>query len=598
MNSKQDSMDDGGIDQSSGNDSVTEATKPEIRPLRVWPAILFVFLIWGLRIGSRLADEPSFGVLMAGFMGPCLVSLLILLWWIFFSRALIKEKLIGALGLIIIIVLTTALSHKTVFGFGTMIYAVPWGMTAFAVVITCARRRYPARTALALLAALIGFGYWDLVRTDEIHGDFKAVQNWRWEPTAEERFLETLATRAPTPDVESREPLASPEWPGFRGADRRGEQSEVVLVEDWQTHPPREIWRVRVGPGWSSFSVAGNRLFTQEQRGDDEVVVCYSARDGSELWTHQDVSRFWETIGGAGPRATPTIAGDGLYTLGANGLLNRLDPLTGRLVWQCDLRKDAGRNPPEWGFASSPLVTHGLVIVHAGGTDDKGVLAYDETTGELRWSAPAGGHSYSSPQLSMVDGKECVLMLTNKGIRFVEPETGDVIGNHVWEFKQYRVVQPLVVAGSSVLLGTPMGMGTQRVDARWDGEQFVTETGWISKRMKPYFNDFVSHDGFLYGFDNNVFACVDIRDGEKKWKQGRFGHGQVLLLPSGGQLLVISEQGELVLLRASPDSFSELGRHKVLSGRTWNHPVVVGNRLYVRNGVEAACFELAINETP
>ncbi len=583
--------------QSVGEGESTNRARAGMRSLRVWPAILLVILMWGMRVGGGLFDEPSFGVMIAQYMGPCGASVLILVWWILFSRASRKEKLIGTGGLAAIFAVTTALVDKTVVGIGTMIFAVPWGATAFAVAAIFASSWCPGRTTLALVAAVLGFGYWDLVRLDEFHGDFRVVQNWRWEPTAEERLVESLASRPPKPDVAARadtvEPLADPEWPGFRGASRRGEQSGVVLVEDWEAQPPKEVWRVPVGPGWSSFAVAGHRLFTQQQRGEVEAVVCYSARDGSELWVHQDQSRFWETIGGAGPRGTPTIAGPGLYTLGANGLLNRLDPLTGQLVWQRDLREDAERSPPEWGFSSSPLVTRGLVIVYAGGDGQKGLLAYAEATGDLRWSAPAGNHSYSSPQVSTLDGKECVLMLTNEGIGFVDPESGNMLGNHAWEFSGYRVIQPLVLDSSSLLLGTPME-GTRRIDVRWGGSRFVTETRWTSKRMKPYFNDFVVHDGFLYGFDNSIFACVDLQDGAKKWKRGCYGHGQVVLLPDGNQLLVVSDGGELVLLRASPDKLVEIARHQVLDGRTWNHPVVVGDRLYVRNGEEAACFELAI----
>ncbi len=568
-----------------------------IRPLRIWPATLIVCLIWGLRIGAGFADEPSFPVIMTQFVAPCGVSILILLWWILFSRALIRERLLGALGMLAIFAVTTALTDKTVTGVGTMIFAIPWGMTAFAVFAGCARNWYPARTALALLAALVGFGYWDLIRIDEIHGDFDMVRSWRWEPTAEDRFLEKLAARSAKsskPQKVTSESLAVSEWPAFRGAARRGEQPGVELVEDWKTHPPKELWRVPIGPGWSSFSVAGDRLYTQEQRGEFEAVVCYNASDGGQLWVHQDKSRFWETIGGAGPRGTPTIAEDGLYSLGANGLLNRLDPLTGKLVWQSDIRDDANRKPPTWGFSSSPLVTHGLVMIHAGGSKDKGVLAYDKATGDLRWSAAAGDHSYSSPQLSTLDGKQCVVMLTNKGIGFLDPESGNVLGNHDWEFEGYRVVQPLVLDDSRILLGTPMDTGTMCIEAHWDGEQFSIKELWITKDMKPYYNDYVAHNGFLYGFDNGIFACIDLRDGKRQWKRGRYGHGQVLLLPTGNQLLVSSEEGEIVLLRATPERFQEVVRHEVLQGRTWNHPVVVGNRLYVRNGQEAACFELSI----
>jgi outer membrane protein assembly factor BamB len=200
--------------------------------------------------------------------------------------------------------------------------------------------------------------------------------------------------------------------------------------------------------------------------------------------------------------------------------------------------------------------------------------------------------------LSSVDGKECVLMLTNTGVVLVEPSDGTMLGEHEWMFPGYRVVQPLVVDGTSVLLGTPMGTGTQRVNVRWNGEAFDAQEMWTTIGMSPYFNDYVVYDGFLYGIDKNIFACVDLSDGTRKWKGGRYGNGQVLLLPSSGQLLVTSEKGELVLLRATPEKHVALARHRVFEGRTWNHPVLVGNRLYVRNAEEAVCLELAVSRTP
>ena len=344
-------------DRSNRDVNAGQATKPAIRPLRVWPPIVLLLLMWAMRLGPYLVDEPSIGLIMARFMGPPVMALLILLWWLLFSRATLKEKLLGTVALPSAVAVAWLLADRTVAGFPMAVFAVPWAATAFAVGAICLRRRYLARTAVALVAAIVALGYWDLVRLDEFHGDFKVVENWRWEPTAEDRFLATLASRSPQPAAElpaADASLAESEWPEFRGAGRRGEQPDVVLQEDWDAHPPREIWRVPTGPAWSSFSVAGNRLFTQQQRGEQEAVVCYDARDGSELWAREDESRFWETIGGAGPRGTPTIAEGALYTLGANGLLNRLKharrTVTPIAVWVKTRRRRgrcwwAGRGP-------------------------------------------------------------------------------------------------------------------------------------------------------------------------------------------------------------------------------------------------------------
>jgi outer membrane protein assembly factor BamB len=561
--------------------------------------------MWALKLSLPYADSlvviedaASIPALRAWFMGPLVCAGLILLWWLFLSRASTKEKALGFIGLVTIATITTLLADKSIRGAGTMLYAVPWGISGFAVALIClARRLSLSRTWLALLVALACFGFWDLVRMDGMWGNFHTSRSWRWEPTAEDLLLSSVTSRSQKQsDVTTvaEQVLAEAEWPAFRGPHRNGVQPGIVLAEDWTARPLRELWRVRVGPGWSSFSVADARLFTQEQRGEDELVVCYDATSGAEIWVHQDTTRFWEAMGGAGPRATPTLSEGKLFALGALGLLNRLDPVTGQQVWQRDISADAGREPPYWGYASSPLVTHDVVIVHSGGPQDKGMLAYDVETGDLRWTSPTGDHSYSSPQLSTVDGKQSVLMLTNTGITFVDPADGKLLGKHDWKYDGYRVVQPLVLDGSSVLLGSGIGAGTQRIEVHWDGEQFATETIWMSRRMSPDFNDSVTHNGYLYGFDNNIFACVDIATGKRKWKKGRYGNGQVLLLPAAGQLLVISETGELVLLRATPQKLEELARYQVLNGRTWNHPVLVGHRLYVRNGAEAACFEVPI----
>ncbi len=428
-----------------------------VTPLRLWPAIVLVIGLWSLRIVPGLFEELSVPVMMARFMGPLVCAGLIVLWWLFLSRASLKEKALGVIALAVILAVTTVVADKTVKGIGTMIYAVPWGMTTFAVALIVTRWVPTSnRVWYALLAAAVGFGFWDLVRTDEIRGDFQTARSWRWQPTAEDRFLQELAARDVDrpPMAAAGDGLAAPEWPAFRGPHRDGAQPGIVLAEDWETDPPEEIWRVPVGPGWSSFSVAGARLFTQEQRGEDEVVVCYDAATGREVWAHEYPSRFWEVVGGAGPRATPTLSEGGLYALGANGVLLRLDPLTGEPVWQRDIRQDAERDPPQWGFASSPLVTDGVVIVHAGGAEGKGVLAYDLETGDQRWSVAAGDHSYSSPHLAEVCGKSSVLVLTNKELSIIEPTSGRLMGKHEWEYQGYRVVQPLLLGDSTVLMGS------------------------------------------------------------------------------------------------------------------------------------------------
>jgi outer membrane protein assembly factor BamB len=256
------------------------------------------------------------------------------------------------------------------------------------------------------------------------------------------------------------------------------------------------------------------------------------------------------------------------------------------------LRADADREPPIWGFASSPLVVNDLVIVHAGGEGNRGVLAYDAERGELRWGAPAGGHSYSSPQLLTVAGAPSIVIVTDAGLSLIDPADGAVLFRYAQK-SEYRILQPLLVSEFSLLMNSRFD-GTSRLDlGRKDGKLSGRER-WASRFMKSDFSDYVAHQGYLYGFDISILACIDLETGQRRWKGGRYGHGQVLLLPDAGQLLVTAETGDLVLVRADPERLDEIARIKVLQGKTWNHPVLVGTRLYLRNSQEAVGLELPV----
>ncbi|MBA4032833.1 MAG: alcohol dehydrogenase, partial [Planctomyces sp.] len=365
--------------------------------LRWWPAALLVLAMLLLRMIPAFVESPSLPVIFTSFLGPAVAALLVLGWWLAISRATIRERILGAVGTVALIAVAILLLHPTLSGMSAIMYVLPYGFAAFAITLCLLAPRPSLRLPVALAAVALTVGYWDLLQSAGVDGTFQPELSWRWEPTAEERFLQTVAatptTPAPgdsaaTPSVEAIT-LASSPWPAFRGPLRDGRQPGIVLNADWEQAPPKPIWKKPIGPGWSSFSVAGNRLFTQEQRGDDEAVVCLDATTGDVLWVSAYPSRFWEAVAGAGPRGTPTIADEGLFALGANGVLVSLDPLTGSKRWSRDLQKDADRKPPMWGFASSPLVTQGLVIVHAGGAGNKGVLAYRATDGELAWSVPS-----------------------------------------------------------------------------------------------------------------------------------------------------------------------------------------------------------------
>jgi outer membrane protein assembly factor BamB len=350
-----------------------------------------------------------------------------------------------------------------------------------------------------------------------------------------------------------------------------------------------ELWRRPIGPGWSSFAVRGDVFYTQEQRGDDEIVACYHLTTGKPVWMHRDATRFWESNGGAGPRATPTLSNGRVYAFGATGILNALDAHDGSVIWSRNAASDTGTPVPGWGFASSPLVVGDLVVVHAGV-----LVAYDRATGDRRWLGPARGGGYSSPHLLTIDSVAQILMMSGAGATSVAPADGALLWEHSWPGSP--IVQPAQIAGGAVLISTADGMGgsgMRRIAAARGPGGWSVEERWTSNGLKPYFNDFVVHEGHAFGFDGNILACIDLEDGKRKWKGGRYGNGQLLLLPDQDLLLVLSEDGELALVGATPDQFAELARFPVLDGKTWNHPVLIGDILLVRNGEEMAAFRLS-----
>ncbi len=555
-----------------------------------------------LMIGTRfvpLVLEGGFArYWMLAMIGPMVCSLLLVVWWLAASRADGKERVLGLLGLAAGFSLTLALVEPLMRGPGTIYVTLPMGMTAFVLGIVLRRQCAPwKRTGVSVLLATFGFGFSILLRNDGMGGDYQLTLRWRWEPRAEEQMLAARTEPSPVPTRDGaavERSLAKSEWPGFRGVDRSGRWRGPSIATNWSVHPPKRLWRIAVGPGWSSFAVAGDLLFTQEQRGPMETVVCYDAGSGREIWNRQYEARLEDPMGGPGPRATPTLAGGGLFVMGATGFLLRLDPATGSVVWQQDLKALAGREAPMWGFSSSPLVIGSQVIVWAGGKDGKGLLAFDTGSGALRWSAPTGDHSYASPQLSTLAGEDLVLMLANDGLTGVEPATGKVRLTYEWKFSGYRALQPTVVGDDTVLLGTPMNLGTRAVRIRKDNGALAAEELWTSRQLKPDFSDQVTFQGYVYGNDSGFLTCLDLKTGNRKWKGGRYGKGQLMLLENSGLLLVVAENGQVHLVRADPEEFIELDSLKMLEGKTWNHPVIVGDKLYLRNSQQAAAYQLTM----
>jgi outer membrane protein assembly factor BamB len=575
--------------------TTAETDKPAPpKPLRLWPGVLVVALQWlAWLVVPIIFPEAGFYAVLGGVFGGGLV---VLLWWLFFSRALWSERL-GALVLMpVAAIATSRLVHESIAnaGMGMLLYIYAIPVLSLALVgWAVASRRLPTgfrRPALDL-TILLACAAFLLLRTGGINGEGDSDLHWRWTQSPEERLLALPANVPQTPPSTPNATETSADWPGFRGLGRDGVVHGVQIATDWSRSPPVQLWRQPIGPGWSSFAVKGDHLYTQEQRGGDEIVACYHLNTGRPVWSHVDATRFWESNAGAGPRATPTLSKSRVYTLGGTGIVNALDAADGSVFWSRNAATDAEKKVPTWGFAGSPLVLDDLVIVATGGR----LIAYDLATGKLRWRGPTAGGGYSSPHLATIGGVKQILLLNGAGVISLAPPSGTELWHYEWDGN--GIVQPALTSDGGILLGSGFegggaGVGVRRIDLVHGPGGWTATEKWTSSGLKPYFNDFVMHKGHAFGFDGSLLACIDLADGKRKWKGGRYGHGQLILLPDQDLLLVLSEKGELALVSATPNEYRQLARHPAIEGKTWNHPVLAGDVLLARNGEEIAAFRL------
>ena len=561
------------------------------KPLRLWPGVVIVILQWLLRFGIPIVITDAIA-LMIGVFGGLICGLAILVWWAFFSRAPRFERWSAIVLMIVALVATSYLIHESIAtamqGMMFVIYTIPVMSLAFVVwAVASSRLSDRLRRASMVATILLASGVWMLLRTDGMTGGARHDFAWRWAETAEQRLL---AQAGDEPMALPSAPAASEteaDWPGFRGTNRDGIIHGVRIETDWSASPPVELWRRPIGPGCSSFAVRGNLLYTQEQRGDDEVVTCYNLTTGEPVWKHRDAARFWVSHAGAGTRSTPTLSDGLVYTFGATGILNVLDADNGTVVWSRNAASDTDAKDSGWGFTSSPLVVDDVVIVAATGK----LVAYDLNTGDPRWFGPDGGDSYSSPHLLTIDGVVQVLLMSYVGATSFEPTDGTLLWEHPWPGG--RIVQPALTSDSDLLLSAGGEKGMRRIAVVHGPEGWKTEERWTSRGLNPNFNDFIIHKGYAFGFDGPKIACIDVENGKRQWKDGRYG-GQLILLADQDLLLVLSEKGELALVVAAPDRFTELARFPAIEGKTWNHPVLVGDVLLVRNTQEMVAFRLPL----
>ena len=558
------------------------------KPLRVWPGLIVVVLQWaGWFVVPALFPQATIVALFAGVIG----GLAILIWWLVFSRAPWFERIAALVLIVLALIGTKRLVHESIAGgaMGMLLYvlAIPVFSMGLVLWATITRHFPAAKRRLAFVPMLLlCCGVFMVLRTGGLTAEFNNDLHWRWSRTPEQRLL-ALASEQPASSNASAATSTESGWSGFRGPQRDGSVHGTHIKTDWSASPPVELWRRPIGPAWSSFAVQNGRFYTQEQRGEEEVVSCYDVTTGKPVWRHSDNARFYESNGGAGPRATPTLYNDRVYTQGGTGIVNALDAETGNVVWTRNSVNDTGAKVPGWGIAGSPLVVNDLVIVAAAGN----LVAYEAATGKTRWLGPPGGTGYSSPQLLTVNGIQQIVLLRSTGVTSVSLADGKLLWEHAWE--GVPIVQPAVASNGDLLISVSESSGLRRLTVGQGSGGWTTQERWTTEDMNPWFNDFVVHKGYAFGFDGSSLVCVNLEDGKLKWRGKRYGYGQLVLLPEQDVLLILSEQGELALAKATADQFTEIAHFPGLEGKTWNHPVLVGNVLLVRNDHEMAAFKLS-----
>ena len=412
------------------------------------------------------------------------------------------------------------------------------------------------------------------------------------------QFVKSKAAQA-TEIERSREEQLAPKlqassvayWTDFRGPARDGAYRETPILTTWPAQGLTPIWKQPIGGGYASFVVARGRAFTIEQRDRDEVVAAYDLDTGRELWKSSWPAEFREFMGGDGPRATPTWFDGVVYSLGALGELRCLDEATGRVVWRTNILQDAGAENLQWAMAAAPLIVDDTVVVLPGGRAHASVVAYNRRTGARVWSALDDKAAYASPMLVTIGGVRQLLVVTATRMMGLTPDRGDLLWEYPWT-TQYDVnaSQPLVIGDNRVFISTGYGTGAAVIELTKGPNGFSVREVWRNIRMKNKFTSSVLLDGFIYGLDDSILACLDAATGDLKWKGGRYGYGQVLL--ADGHLIVLTEDGDLVLVRATPEKHDEIARFSALSGKTWNHPALAEGRLLVRNEQQMAAFDL------
>jgi outer membrane protein assembly factor BamB len=425
-----------------------------------------------------------------------------------------------------------------------------------------------------------------MVKMDGHTGSFFPQFSWRWTASSATELPEFTGKMAEEGTVFETKGAAN--FPRLLGESMNNKVSGEMLPDGWFERKPSEIWRRSIGEGWSAFSVSSGYAFTMEQLGPHETTICYELKTGEPVWAHQEKVRFEESMGDDGPRSTPTIADGRVFSLGATGILSCLDARTGELIWGMDVLSEAGHDVPKWAKSCSPLVVDDKVLVTLGEKAEKNLAAINVRNGKLIWRSGDYPSSYASPVVAELAGKRQIVALQQKSVDGYDIETGEILWSFPIRNGQSNCASPMII-DDTVITSGGYGYGTHRIQISKTDEGFEAKQMWKSLKLKAKFADFLVHQGHIYGLNEGRLVCLDLETGRSTWRGTNLGHGQ--LLGVGDHAIVQHEDGPISVIALNPEKETIVNEFDALEHRTWNHPVVAGNMLLVRNDRDAIAFE-------
>jgi len=383
--------------------------------------------------------------------------------------------------------------------------------------------------------------------------------------------------------------LFADDWPQWRGLQRDGISRETGLLKAWPSGGPKVLWKISVGSGYSAISVAQERIYTMASVSDSEMAFCFDAATGKELWRFRTDSTY-QSGQGDGPRSTPTVDGNWVYVLGAQGKLYALNARDGKKVWFHDLKTEYGSEIPGWGTSTSTLVEGDLLLVDTGGKTGYSILAFHKKTGALVWNTHTDKQGYSSPIAVTFGDTKQILFFTGTSLVSVSP-SGNVYWKMPWRTSYYgNIATPIFIAPDKVYISSAYDTGAAVVKLGGTKEKPSFQEIWKSRISQNHFNSSILHNGHLYGFDQAILQCIEANTGTEKWKHSGFGKGSLIL--AEGNLIVLGERGQLALVEATPASYKEKTQFVAMQGKTWTSPTLANGKLYLRNEKELLCLDL------